>query len=544
MVPSQLLPDAQAWIVDAVHFTDERIEIELHASQAASYCPKCGQVSTRRHSMYTRTVSDLPWVKIPIQLHLTMRRFFCDNPECGRCTFTEQIPTTVAPHARRTRRLADAHRAVAFALGGEAGTRLAQDLHISISADTLLRAIRGFVEAPPSCPRVVGIDDWAMRKGHRYGTIIINLEEHRPIDLLPDRETATVATWLKRYPSIEIVTRDRANAYAEGIRQGAPQAAQVADRWHLLQNLQEAVKRFMDRQHGALRQVKISSSVPSLSVSPSIPTIEPPSLQPKASSRVQLIEARRAKRLYNYEQVRSLRQQGLSQRQIARNLHLHRKTIRRYLNMDVFPERSARRATPDPLDPFLPYLERQWQAGFHNAVQLWREILQQGYTGSQIRVSRWAHQQRQSLVRTVPGPPVITSSQHALSARQAAWLVVCPTKDLKTEEQEWLSELKRICPVVEVIHTLAQSFGQMIREHKKDMLANWIQAAYLSGLDDLRHFAIGLERDFAAVEAALRFAWSNGPTEGHVHRLKLIKRQMYGRANFDLLRLRVLHNTS
>lgn len=544
MDPIQLLPDAQAWIVDAEQYADEVIEIDLRASQVTASCPSCGQISTRRHSTYTRTVRDTPWGKVPIRLRLTMRRFFCDNPECNRCTFTEQIPTTVAPYARRTQRLQEAQRAVAFALGGEAGTRLAQALHISTSADTLLRSIRCAWEGTPICPRVVGIDDWAMRKGHRYGTIIINLEEHRPIDLLPDRETATVATWLKQYPSIEIVTRDRANAYAEGIRQGAPQAIQVADRWHLLQNLLEAVKRFMDRQHSTLRQIKMSSSEHRVAVTSPILTPEALLNKPKVSSRTQLTVERRAKRLHQYEQVHILHQQGRSQRQIARQLRLHRKTIRRYLNTDVFPERAARRAMPDPLLSFLPYLDRQWQAGFHNAIQLWREIRQQGYMGSQIRVSRWAHQQRQSLVQTNPGQPVLTSSRHSLSARQAAWLVVCPTKDLEPDEQEVLAQLKQVCPPTEVVHTLAQSFGQMIREHQKNQLADWIQAARCSGLDDLRHFAIGLERDYAAVEAALRFAWSNGQTEGQVHRLKLIKRQMYGRANFDLLRLRVLHNTS
>lgn len=378
----------------------------MHASQVASHWATYGQVSTRRHSQSTRPVSDLPWIKIPIQLHLTMRRFFCDNPKCGCRTFTEQISTTVAPHARRTQRLADTHRAVAFALGGEAGARLTQDLSIPISADTLLRAIRCTIEVPPVCPRVVGIDDWAMRKGRRYGTIIINLEEHRPIDLLPDRETATVAMWLKKYPSIEIVNRERANAYAEGIRQGAPQATPVADRWYLLQNLKKSIKRLMDRHHAALRQIKINSPVPSLSVSSSFPTTESPPSQPKVSPRVQLMEARRANRLHTYEQVRTLHQQGLSQRQIARDLNLHRKTIRRYLNTDVFPECVAHRATPDPLVSFLPYLERQWQAGFHNAIQLWREIVQQGYTGSQIRVSRWAHQHRQSLVQSIPGQTI------------------------------------------------------------------------------------------------------------------------------------------
>lgn len=237
----QILPEA------------DKIVLIARPKNLVSYCPSCGYASRRVHSHYLRRFADLPWHGRVVEIHLHARRFRCDNLYCQRRIFTERLAETVQPGARRTVRLGESQRAIGFATGGELGSRLSRKLAMPVSGDTLLRMIcRAAVEPFPP-PRVVRIDDWAWRKGQSYGTIVCDLERNRVIDLLPDREAGTVAAWLKQYPGIEIVARDRAGFYADGASRGAPQARQVADRWHLLRNLGDALQKIADAHRRDIR---------------------------------------------------------------------------------------------------------------------------------------------------------------------------------------------------------------------------------------------------------------------------------------------------
>lgn len=545
MCLESLLPDAAAFQLGKTEYQLDLVSVHLRFTQSTANCSQCPQRAMRVHSQYTRIVADVPLAGIPVQWQLAVRRFFCDNRDCSRITFTEQVSSLLARGAHRTRRLAESQTQVGFVLGGEAGARLSGTLGMATSADTLLRLVRRAPEPEQTTPRVLGVDDWARRKGQTYGTILIDLEQGRPIELLPDREAQTVMRWLQVHPGIEVVTRDRAAAYVEGITQGAPDATQVADRWHLLENQRDAVERMLDRHQSALRQVKITP-IPTPTLAPNQPenqanTDVPPRLSPSDQRR----QEKRARRLARYQAVKELQRQGVSQRQIAKQLHLSRKTVCRYLKADEFPERAPRACAPNPLIPYLPYLRQRWAEGCNNARQLWRELCTQAYTGGYTRVWRWTAEQRrlgpaQPLnLPSVPSPKTI--QPRAISARQAAWLLVKPTNKLKADELALLQRLKEVCPTANVAHDLAQQFGAMIRERKAEQLDLWLTAAQASGIAELRNFATGLTRDGSAVRAALTLPWSNGPTEGHVHRLKLIKRQMYGRAKFDLLRKRVLY---
>jgi transposase len=524
-----LLPDAQQLALDSYQLHWGILTLFLSMTQVEAPCPDCEASSTHVHSCYTRTVADLPCPNCQVRWKLSVRRFYCDNHACTRRTFAEQIPSVVARYARRSQRLRLAQTEIAFALCGEPSAKLARKLHVDTSPDTFLRLVRQMAEVPSRSPRVLGLDDWALRKGRRYGTILIDVERSKPVDLLPDRETKTVVTWLQAHPGIEIVTRDRASAYAEAITQGAPQATQVADRWHLLLNLREAIQRLLDRHQTTLRKIRADS----------VPTKSAPA--PTRRKRQSKEARRREQRLHRYQEIQQLRAEGMSYRAIARRLNLDRRTVQRYAVADALPERASRTVEPNVLTPFYPYLTQRWQASCHNAVQLWREIKARGYPGPRVRVYRWSLKQRRlSPIEETDTVRFRAETGPALTARRAAWLIVRVPSELKEEEYALLRKLLAQCAPLQAAYDLAQAFGTMVRERRAAELMDWIAHAKASGLTELKNFATSLERDFDAVHAGLSLAWSNGPTEDHVNRLKLLKRQMYGRANFDLLRRRVL----
>jgi transposase len=578
-----LLPEVDFLRLDDVVIGEEGVTIRVTCQQAAACCPDCGQASQREHSWYTRRPSDLPCVGRKLRLEIRVRRFFCDNGCCARTTFVERLPGVVKAFARRTERLAEAQREIGLALGGQAGARHSVQLHMPTSPDTLLRLVGDSSEAAVANPKVLGIDDWAWRKRQRYGTILIDLERHCVVDILSDRSVDSVAAWLQAHPGVEIISRDRGGIYAEGARRGAPQAVQVADRWHLLSNLREALKRLLDRRHADLPKVpdgsdrnSPSSAIPPHSREPArmdAPTPEeelllslppapneqnaPPvasSTPPTGLTQYQRIQQeRRQRRLARYQQVMQLHEQGVSMRAIAEQLGMGRQTVRRYVNRNAFPEIAQRRRLPSILDRFEPYLVEHWTAGCSNALQLYREILEQGYTGSHSLVSRWAADRRRrepakprtrtkASVSTPAAPPPPRPARR-LSPAQAAWLLVQQPLDLTEDEQTALDKMQSAAPEIGTAYTLAQEFIALVSERASDRLRAWIERALNSCGVELRSFAKGLQQDLAAVTAGLSLPWSNGQTEGQINRLKLIKRTMYGRAGFDLLRQRVLAPT-
>jgi transposase len=401
--------------------------------------------------------------------------------------------------------------------------------------------------------RVLGLDDWAWRRSQRYGSILVDLERRRPVDLLPDRSAAGVATWLCEHPGVEVVSRDRAGAYAEGVRQGAPDAVQVADRWHLLVNIGEMLERVVGSHRIALQQGAaavdrmLDEATPPGAGTPVAELTE----SPRQTRLQQVRQARRAHRLARYEAVVALHQEGFSQVAISKRLGLGRKTIRRYLRADAFPDQAGPGSRPTILAPYDGYLRSRWAEGCHNAFQLWHEIRRQGFPGQAALVrryvARWRPQPgrpgraaRRSSTPDGSATPPPRPPTRVLSPHQARWLLLRRWDLLTPEEQTYRAFLLDEYPVIREAQRLADDFGELIRTRNVSDLAAWLDRAEGSARPEIHAVGLGLRRDQAAVEAALSSPWSNGQTEGQVNKLKLLKRQMYGRASFQLLRQRFL----
>jgi transposase len=509
------------------------LTLTVSSTQDACACPLCGQPSTHVHSRYQRTLADLPVQGLRLRFRLGVRRFYCRVRECSRQVFCERLDGLARSYARQTQRLAACFELIAQALGGNAGARFAERLSLPASATLLLRRLCRFTLSPVASPRVVGIDDWAYKRGQTYGTILVDLEQHRVIDLLPDRTTDTVAAWLKNQPSIEVVSRDRAGAYAEAARQGAPQAQQVADRWHLLQNLTEAVQRVVERHHARWREI-VQESTESTSGEQTGKAQEPTNAPPSNSAAEQRRHAREERKQALCSEVLRLQAQGMSILAIARQLRIHRRSVRQYIRIGVVP-----RAVPSgrrrQLDRYASYLAQRWQEGCHNAAQLWRELRERGFAGSSTRVRQWMRQYHRPERKGVPALRTMTNLLP--SPRQTTWILLNGPRPVEEKTKAWIEHFRQQVPEIQQTVQLATEFIALLRERCRHELSDWMKQAAQS---PLASFAAGLRRDLAAVQAAFSSPWSQGQVEGQVNRLKMLKRQMYGRAGFPLLRSRML----
>ena len=544
-----MLPDATLLSLATCHvdITAAQITLLVHSTQTCVPCPLCAIPAHRIHSHYERTLADLPWAQYRVSLQLRTRKWFCRNRSCPRRIFTERLPTVAAPWARRPLRLAQRLVALGIALGGKAGVRLGQQWDIASSRNTLLRLLRRQPAPSLPTPRVLGVDDVALRKRHTYGTILVDLERRQPVALLPERTAAPVAQWRREHPGVEIITRDRASAYAEGARPGAPAAIQVADRFHVLQNLREALEQVftthpqaLEAVNAAMRQQPVLLADGTQAV-PVPPPPTPPAEQVRAAQRAAHRQAR-------YDEAWALHRQGWSTAAIAAQVGCSRRTIERYLRMPTWPVPQHRRHYGRSiLTPYKAYILERWNAGCHTAIQLFRELQPRGYMGSYRRVAAYVSRlrqaqglppRRQGLRQTLP--VVAEPVWRPLTPRNTTWLVLRRTEKRTADEAQQLIQLHAHSVEMAEAINLAQDFTTLVRQRQPEHLDPWITRATTRTLEALQRFASGLRDDYAAVKAGVTGPWSSGPVEGHINRLKMLKRQMFGRAHLDLLGHRFL----
>ncbi|MFF4429752.1 ISL3 family transposase [Streptomyces sp. NPDC001513] len=519
-----LFPAIADVAVVSVDVDIEIVRVDAQCTTVGAACPGCGAWSTRVHSSYLRFPADAPSAGRRVVLQLRVRRFRCGNNMCPRRTFAEQIPGLTRRHSQRTERQRSTLAAVGLALAGRAGARLAAVLGVAVSRSTVLRPVDALPEPEVPAPRVVGVDEYATRKGRHYGTVLVDVETRRPIDLLPDREASSLAAWLAERPGVEVVCRDRAPFFAEGATAGAPQAIQVADRWHLWHNLSEAAERSVAQHRHCLRAlVPEAAGLGPEPASEGMPSSSPWPMGHRFAERT------RAK----HATIHALLDAGHSKRSVARQLGMSQNTVLRFSRADapedLFDGQWQNRASV--LDEYKTYLDDRWNEGCTNAWKLWEEIVPLGYRGSYQRVRAYLHKKRTSPRPVTARPP----SPRAV----AGWILRHP--DTLTEsEQLQLKNVRTHCPELDALTRHVRSFAAMLTGRQGERLPDWLDAVRQDDLPSLHTLAAGIDRDRDAVIAGLTLPWSSGVVEGHVNRIKMLKRQMFGRAGFDLLRKRVL----
>jgi transposase len=435
--------------------------------------------------------------------------------------------------------LAEAHRTIGLALGGEPGSRVARHLAMPTSPDTLLRRVRAIPAQPIPTPRVLGVDDFAFRKGSVYGTILVDLEGGRVLELLPDREAATLAGWLRGHTGVQVISRDRASAYAQAAREAAPEAVQVADRWHLLANLRDALERFLQRRSATIRRLLAGPS----DSPPASPEVEPAAVHPDGS-RQDGQAPRRECRQARFEQVRQLHADGMSLRGIARALGLHYQTVERYVRSDTCPDWQPGRRRPSLLGPYEGFIRQRLEQEHLSAAAIHRALRVMGCRCGKTIVKQYVRG-----LKPPPGGPGRAPEPSLapqgrpvdVSFRQLAVAIVRRPHDRSAEDQQLLAKLGAGEAVIAQAIEMAEQFAGMVRGRGSADLGAWFDRAAAGGVAEIKTLARGLRQDEAAVRAGMDLEWSNGPVEGHVNRLKLVKRTMYGRAGFELLRARVLN---
>jgi transposase len=543
-----LFPHLSGLRVHRVEDAGEAVVIWASCRAELACCPRCGQGSSRVHGGYSRVVADGAAGGRPVLIVLRVRRFRCLNPSCPAATFAEQAGGLTSRYRRRSVPLTAMLARFGLELAGRPGTRLAGILGITVHPSTILRLVAALPEAEvTAAPEVLGVDDFALRKGHVYGTVLVDMQTGDVADLLPDREAATLEAWLKAHPGAAVICRDRAGACAEGARDGAPDAIQVADRWHLWHNLAGYAEKTVARHRACLTGPAPGDAA----TSPGAAGPEPARQEQEAAEKEReaarpglpdgfLDACGRERRLVTrtrerHAAVHQLLGEGQSLSGICRALGLDRKTVQRFARAATVDELLVKATSRESkLDPLKPCICQRWNEGVTDAAALHAELQERGWAGSVKTVRRYVAPFRQAAAAPDPAPA-------APKTRQITrWLLTRPDH-LQPEETTQLQAIKDRCPHIGTLAGHITSFAEMMTSRTGDRdLEGWLAAVEADDQAGLRSLATGIRNDQQAVTNGLTLPYSSGKVEGTVNKIKTIKRQMYGRAGFGLLRKRVI----
>lgn len=528
MHANMIFPQPDVFNVISVNHESDEVHIYVSSKQTNCLCPGCRLASLKVYSYYSRVFKDLPVLGNKVRLFLKARKFYCQEQQCPVKVFTERFVDHFSPYKRRTVRFNKACLKLILETSGKAAERIALDWGMDISDTSLLRLISEIPVPKISTPYALGVDDWAYKKGHRYGTVLVNLESRKIIDILYDREAITLEKWLKEHAGINVISRDRYGKYIRGASNGAPDAIQVTDRWHLLKNLGEATTKVMLREYSRLNQVFRKEAAPA-------PVKEETIVRGRHVAHSSDTEIRRQRFL----ELKELQTQGHSIKAMARHLKMHRQTIKKYMSMETLPRKLYK--DENMIESHFPYIkERVMKEPNVYLKTLWVELQEQGYKAAYstfadallyygIRIGKKATYKK--------GPPHQGSF---FKPSKAAILFLTAENKLTEMERCLIEKICRASAQLSGTLSLVRSFRYLMRNKQGPRLKKWIKLAQGAGIKEIASFATGLLTDYSSIENSISLKWSNGPVEGNVNKLKTIKRMMYGRASFELLKKRLL----
>jgi transposase len=511
-----LLPHLAAVIVERTEVGQDVVRVWARARAEGAACPRCGWWCTRVHGSYLRRLADAGIGGRAVVIWLRVRLLCCGNAGCPAGTFAEQPGGLAVRYARRTVLAGRVLAAVAAAVAGRAGCRLAGVLAVGVSRHTLIRMLARAPDRPPGRVRVLGVDDFSLRRGSTYATLLVDMEAGVPVDVLPDREAATLEAWLRAHPGTEVICRDRATAYAQAARDAAPDAAQVADRWHIWHNLCGHARDTVARHRDCI-------SAPAAGQQP-----QPGPGGREVPADLEAVITRR------HAAVQQMRAAGQTLPQAAAALGLSKQVTGRFWRAADAGKLLAGSATPG-LDPYKPYLRQRWNQGITRITALHAEITAAGYHGCYMTTCRYASMFRLAAPPRPAAPPTI---------RQATAMILRDPARLDPGEQAQLATLRGRCPELNALASHVTAFAKILTGRHGSQLDAWLTAVEADPAQPSLHaFATGIRQDYQAVTNALTLPWNSGKIEGLNTRTKLLKRQMYGRASFALLRKRILLTT-
>ncbi len=480
-----LLLDTDQFVIRQIKIENDKIMLDVKRTACKAICPRCNMESMEVHSTYMRHPIDLAWSKMAVILYLKVKRFFCRNDGCSKRTFAERFPGFVSPYARRTQRVIERQHQVGMNVCAKTAESLLNCEHIGISDTTINRILRDLPDPEKHPVRVLGVDDWAKRKGQTYGTILVDLERSQTIDLLNDRTAVTLAEWLKKHPEIEIVSRDRSRTYTDAITTGSPDAVQVADRWHLLKNLSDAVFKLLQQEYSAIKkQLEQTAKQESKVINEADVPDKTEQLTPAEESRKDRIT-----------QAQQLHSQGWTQKSIAQKLNIHPKTVRRYLQSPSPQSRKSR--TGGLLAKFKPYLLKRWNEGCHNAIQLYREIKSQGYAGEVTMVRKFTQQLRKASgippkVRNQPGAPLEGDpTQQIPSLRSLSWFIMKREEKRTEDDEKKLAQISAEHTKLAATISLARTFASHYQATTIGRIGFMVEKGLHKWISDLVEFCCG-----------------------------------------------------
>jgi transposase len=515
--------------LDSIEVQDQTIIVHLYATSPTAACPQCGTAGSRVHSRYQRTIADVAFGGRKLVLKLLVRKCICPEASCSRHIFAERFPQLVQRYARMTDRLIKALQSAGVITNGADAAQIASSFGVPTTAKTIIRRVLQLPLPSEGSVRKVGIDEWAWKKGQRYGTILVDLEKRRIVQLLAERSVETSKVWLRQHPEIDLVSRDRSKLFREAATLGAPQAKQVIDRFHLQKNFAEALEKFFRQQERLLKKATRGSTGKAR-----------PAERPAVPEKVaQERRARHRQRVRLHKRIWKLYREGYHKEQIAQMVGISSRSVYRALEQQASPPPRRRSRSSSIIDPYLSYLASRWNQGCHNMARLYEEIVAQGYTGSRRTLEMRLRPFRPEATRPVSKQTVILDKPP--SPRGVALMMVRPQQNRTADQMAYLDQLVQSNETIAAVFKLAQDFGRLLRKREGQVrLEQWKAAVQASGIAELIAFVDGLAEDAQAVSNGCSLTWSNGMVEGFINKVKWIKRSSYGQAGFPLLQRRVL----